>query len=122
MLIHFTHRIFIPNDKLAIESILGLGDIVLPGMLVTFCQRCDLAFKEKVKQSQLIHKKSTGIYSLEAHSFDTNSEKSLPNLFHWSLTAYVLSLVFALAICSFMNTPQPALLYIIPGTLLPVIW
>ena len=69
-------------------SMVGLGDIVLPGLLGCFCNRFD-----KYKQSKSIYYK------------------------HFML-AYLVSLMLCFSVLLFSNHPQPALLYIVPVTLM----
>merc|ERR1712098_151171 len=73
-------------------SLLGFGDILVPGLLLSFAHSYDLL---------------TGIkYKL-----------------YWSITtiAYILGLVATFISLFLMNSAQPALLYLVPFTLLPTI-
>ncbi|CAK0858612.1 unnamed protein product [Prorocentrum cordatum] len=75
------------------HSMLGLGDIVVPGLFMAFLAKFDA-----VKIGQ---KASTGFVYL-----------------HATLVAYVLSLMTTIAAMLFSNAAQPALLYIVPYVLI----
>lgn len=83
------------NDPLSVcwqrYSLLGFGDILVPGMLVGFCHGFDLATANRSK-----------IYYLT------------------TLIAYGLGLLVTFAGLYLMAIAQPALLYLVPFTLIPV--
>ncbi|UYV70729.1 SPPL3 [Cordylochernes scorpioides] len=86
-------------------SMLGLGDIVMPGLLLCFVLRYD-AYK---KAQQLCC-----------------SELPLPHYyrisyFHCSLIGYFLGLLTATVSSEVFKAAQPALLYLVPFTLLPLL-
>merc|ERR1719188_2434430 len=72
-------------------SILGFGDILVPGLLLSYCHAFDLA-------------------------------KETPLKLYWTIANvfYSLSLVATFISLFLMDSAQPALLYIVPCTLLPV--
>lgn len=78
-------------------SMLGLGDIVMPGLLLCFVLRYDA------------YKKSQGI---------TGSRLTY---FHCSLLGYFLGLLTATVSSEVFKAAQPALLYLVPFTLLPLL-
>merc|ERR1711936_677131 len=88
-------------------SMLGLGDIVMPGLLLCFVMRYD-AYK-KAQQAKLA---DAGI--------------PLPNnwyrisYFHCSLFGYFLGLLTATISSEVFKAAQPALLYLVPFTLIPL--
>lgn len=88
-------------------SMLGLGDIVMPGLLLCFVMRYDA-----YKRSQ-IHAGEAGL--------------PLPNYyhkityFHCSLIGYFLGLLTATVSSEVFKAAQPALLYLVPFTLLPLL-
>ncbi|KAF9439135.1 Signal peptide peptidase-like 2B [Entomortierella beljakovae] len=109
------------------EAMLGFGDVVLPGILVTFLKECDA----RLEEDQFM----TG---LDSNVTVTNISKSLPTPScsqsckkswwgkRWSyhLTAiigYALGLEVTFVAMMWMNKGQPALLYLVPFTVLPVI-
>jgi signal peptide peptidase-like protein 3 len=89
-------------------SMLGLGDIVMPGLLLCFVLRYDA-----YKRTQT-----------------TNGECGLPppvtvyhkiTYFHCSLIGYFLGLLTATMSSELFQAAQPALLYLVPFTLLPLL-
>merc|ERR1719220_222529 len=72
-------------------SILGFGDILVPGLLLSYCHAFDLAKETPIK-----------LYWTIANIF------------------YSLSLIATFISLFLMDSAQPALLYIVPCTLLPV--
>ncbi|KAK7870770.1 hypothetical protein R5R35_009914 [Gryllus longicercus] len=89
-------------------SMLGLGDVVMPGLLLCFVLRYDA-----YKKSQLLHLGETGV----------PPPKHLNKLsyFHCSLIGYFLGLLTATVSSEVFKAAQPALLYLVPFTLLPLL-
>nr|CCA26127.1 aspartyl protease family A22B putative [Albugo laibachii Nc14] len=88
-------REFATETEKAKHSILGLGDIVIPGIFVALLLRYD------------------------AHRAEiTNSFRSFKKpFFHSSLVAYVVGLATTVVVMFFFNAAQPALLYLVPACL-----
>ena len=82
-------------------SILGYGDIVLPGLLISYCLAFDLAKKALRKTYFIIC--SSG-YTIGFRYFQTN----------------LIGLICTYIALLIMESGQPALLYLVPCTLLPV--
>ncbi|XP_066148709.1 signal peptide peptidase-like 3 [Euwallacea fornicatus] len=80
-------------------SMLGLGDIVMPGLLLCFVLRYDA------------YKKSQGLAA----------PGSRLTYFHCSLLGYFLGLLTATVSSEVFKAAQPALLYLVPFTLLPLL-
>jgi len=77
------------NDELGRDRMLGFGDVALPGTLVSFLRR-----------------------------HDVRSQRSFfGGYFFPSVIGYFLGLCVTLAALAFMKMGQPALLYLVPGTL-----
>ncbi|XP_071945407.1 signal peptide peptidase-like 3 [Antedon mediterranea] len=91
-------------------SMLGLGDIVMPGLLLCFVMRYD---KYK-RQSNLEATTSTGIPLPP-----TLTDKL--TYFHCSLVGYFVGLMTATISSEVYKAAQPALLYLVPFTLLPLL-
>ena len=89
-------------------SMLGLGDIVMPGLLLCFVLRYDA-----YKKSQLLHSAETGVPPPNHFNRIT--------YFHCSLIGYFLGLLTATVSSEFFKAAQPALLYLVPFTLLPLL-
>ena len=80
-------------------SLLGLGDIVIPGLFVAILLRFD-AYRAKIKNPM------TGDH--------TNFSK---NYFHVNIVFYALGLVVTVGVMYFFKAAQPALLYLVPACL-----
>lgn len=88
-------RAFATATEKAKYSILGLGDIVIPGIFIALLLRYD-AHRANVTSS--------------SHSFPKP-------FFHVNLVFYVLGLVATVAVMFIFNAAQPALLYLVPACL-----
>lgn len=88
-------------------SMLGLGDIVMPGLLLCFVLRYDA-----YKKAQLL--------SAEA-GVPPPSNLNKISYFHCSLIGYFLGLLTATVSSEIFKAAQPALLYLVPFTLLPLL-
>eukprot|EP00959_Pyramimonas_sp_CCMP1952_P125422 2622356-Pyramimonas_sp.AAC.1 len=69
-------------------SMLGLGDIVVPGIFVAILLR-----------------------------FDNQRDNKGKAYFHYGMVGYVLGLATTIMVMNVFNAAQPALLYIVPGVL-----
>ena len=95
---------------------LGLGDIALPGFLVSLARRCDIdqRYKRTLPRSSLDYSlKESGIN-------ESTTQRDSPNLFQYSIVGYVIGLVMAFYIGSISGHAQPALIYLVPGVLIPI--
>ncbi|KAK0094639.1 hypothetical protein PV326_010416 [Microctonus aethiopoides] len=90
-------------------SMLGLGDVVMPGLLLCFVLRYDA-----YKKSQLI------LGGCEA-GVPPPRHLSRISYFHCSLIGYFLGLLTATVSSEVFKAAQPALLYLVPFTLLPLL-
>lgn len=90
-------------------SMLGLGDIVMPGLLLCFVLRYDA------------YKKSQGITSDAGGLPPPKGMGSKLTYFHCSLLGYFLGLLTATVSSEVFKAAQPALLYLVPFTLLPLL-
>jgi minor histocompatibility antigen H13 len=94
-------RSLIPNEETGkIDlSLLGLGDIVIPGFFLALLLRFDA------------HVAKLGTTKINIHA-------SFPKpYFHSALIAYVLGLMTTLFVMIKFNAAQPALLYLVPACL-----
>lgn len=99
-------KILFPRDSLIPNpetgkidlSLLGLGDIVIPGFFLALLLRFD-AHQAKLSDKVDIHARFPKPY------------------FHSCLIAYVLGLVTTLVVMIQFNAAQPALLYLVPACL-----
>jgi len=88
-------------------SMLGLGDIVMPGLLLCFVMRYDA-----YKRAQAKRMAEAGI-PLPSHWYKIS-------YFHCSLLGYFLGLLTATVSSEVFKAAQPALLYLVPFTLFPL--
>merc|ERR1719309_1654040 len=88
-------------------SMLGLGDIVMPGLLLCFVMRYDA-----YKKSQAAKLAEQGV------PLPSNWHRI--SYFHCSLFGYFLGLLTATISSEVFKAAQPALLYLVPFTLLPL--
>ena len=94
-------RSLIPNEETGkIElSLLGLGDIVIPGFFLALLLRFDASIANVA-------------------TVEVNIHESFPKpYFHSALFAYVLGLCTTLFVMIQFNAAQPALLYLVPACL-----
>jgi len=88
-------------------SMLGLGDIVMPGLLLCFVMRYD-AYKRAQAQR------------MAAAGIPVPTSWTKISYFHCSLLGYFLGLLTATVSSEVFKAAQPALLYLVPFTLLPL--
>ena len=92
---------FSKGDKFQ-PSMLGLGDIVVPGIFLSLLGKWDTARHFRANVAKY------GLDEAEKHPVGYST------YFNWSMVAYVLSLVATLIAMIYMEAAQPALLYIVP--------
>jgi len=78
------------------HSMLGLGDIVVPGIFIAFLAKWDTHRMGETKASSFVY-------------------------LNTAMVAYVLSLIMTVSIMLFFNAAQPALLYIVPYLLITTV-
>ncbi|QCE08189.1 signal peptide peptidase-like 3 [Vigna unguiculata] len=93
----------VPGENATDFMMLGLGDMAIPGMLLALVLCFD-------------YRKSRDIVNL----FELHSSKGHKYIWY-ALPGYAIGLVTALAAGVLTHSPQPALLYLVPSTLGPVI-
>merc|ERR1719507_2715013 len=99
--------VFPSNHNSGHFSMLGLGDIVMPGLLLCFVLRYDA-----YKKAQHAKMAEAGI--------PLPSNWTRISYFHCSLFGYFLGLLTATISSEVFKAAQPALLYLVPFTLLPL--
>jgi len=92
-------------------SMLGLGDIVMPGLLLCFVLRYD-AYKRMQIADQAI---------ASPPAVPAMSNLQRVTYFHCSLIGYFLGLLTATVSSEIFKAAQPALLYLVPFTMLPLL-
>ncbi|KAM0800073.1 signal peptide peptidase-domain-containing protein [Usnea florida] len=118
-------------------SMLGLGDVVLPGMMIGFALRFDLYLFYLRQQTQRVIKDSESEVIKAAwhpatggwgERFWTSRDELLKSrhfqgvlfpktYFHASLIGYVLGMLCTFGVMEVYHHAQPALLYLVPGVL-----
>ena len=87
-------------------SMLGLGDIVIPGLYLALILRMDMQRKEAANRPR-------------TRSKARELKKKPPPMYFWAVAlGYALGLVTTIAVMNIFEAAQPALLYIVPGLLL----
>jgi len=87
-------------------SMLGLGDIVIPGLYLALILRMDMQRKEAASRPRTRSKAKA-------------LKKKPPPMYFWAVTlGYALGLITTIAVMNIFEAAQPALLYIVPGLLL----
>jgi signal peptide peptidase-like protein 3 len=93
----------LPGGSASVFMMLGLGDMAIPSMLLALVLCFD-------------HRKSRDTVSL----FELRSSKGHKYIWY-ALPGYTIGLITALAAGVLTHSPQPALLYLVPSTLGPVV-
>lgn len=90
------------------QGILGLGDIVIPGIFVALCLRFD----------DYLHCKKQGLVH---HRQNVHILAKFPRVYFYTvMVGYILGLVATAVAMEWMKAAQPALLYLVPGTTVSV--
>jgi len=94
-------------------ALIGLGDVLLPGIVISFCLRIDvfIYFKQR-----LIDNKET----LKS-AFPVNARMFSKVYFTGSLIGYLCGFVIAIVITHTFSKAQPALLYLVPSVIFAVL-
>lgn len=93
-------------------SMLGLGDIIIPGIVMSLCLRFDYyLFKNKKCKGNA---KNT-FYSVNIH------ESFAKHYFYTITVLYQLGLIMTYCMMFYFQHPQPALLYLVPACLLAIL-
>lgn len=94
------------SDK---SNMLGLGDIVLPGIYIALLLRYDV---------KLCFADISNIINYDKYKVDIRNVST----FVFAVVCYCISLCVCLLIMFYFEHAQPALLYIVPGIILPVVF
>ncbi|KAF9581554.1 Signal peptide peptidase-like 2B [Lunasporangiospora selenospora] len=102
-----------PGAQSGGEAMLGFGDVVLPGILITFLKECDARLEE---DSCLSPATSIGLMGAQS------SSKARRWSYHLTaVLGYALGLEVTFVAMMWSQRGQPALLYLVPFTVLPVV-
>lgn len=94
---------------------LGLGDVVIPGLLASMCIRCDLINAFKLGKEKAVKDGVKDDATLVAKYIE---QEMTCFYFYQSLASYFIGLVATYGALSVYKTAQPALLYILPCQLI----
>ena len=108
-----------PGDDLKKFSLLGLGDIVIPGIFVALMLRYDIMRYKRMRNSAKKEDNDDEISEEEEAAREAAETRELVAApcpyFKWTFAGYVLGLVATIVVMNVFNAAQPALLYIVPG-------
>jgi hypothetical protein len=93
-------------------SVLGLGDITVPGMLLAYARDVD-NHSDQSRFIEVCDLESRSCSLKKSHEKDHASPSN--QLFNYGLIGYVLGLSLAILASRISQHPQPALLYIVPS-------
>jgi len=105
-------KLLFPRGK-NLFSIVGLGDILIPGLIISYCLRIDvfLFFNKRVKETEKTLKEI----------FPENTSQITKKYFHGAITGYLLGFICTILSATVFNFPQPALLYLVPGVIFSIL-
>ncbi|KAG0298423.1 Signal peptide peptidase-like 2A [Linnemannia gamsii] len=113
---------FRPNGG---EAMLGFGDVVLPGILVTFLRECDARLEEDQSlSSMLIGMDSAAARRTTGLLLSGSNGREGQRRWSYYLTAilgFAVGLEVTFVAMMWSNQGQPALLYLVPCTVAPVV-
>ena len=98
-------------DSDAVFSMLGLGDIVIPGIFIALMLRFDA-------QRAIEGGTKTNGKKIETDLTKDIPEKFIKTYFNATMTAYVIGLASTVLIMYHFKAAQPALLYLVPACLI----
>ena len=100
-------------------SLLGLGDIVIPGVFIALCLRYDIIKSlNKIKLTEFVNK---GLGDEVVQLLQHHAASAPRPYFYGSLIGYMVAIVTTVIIMLVFEHGQPALLYLVPACLLSVI-
>jgi signal peptide peptidase-like protein 3 len=114
-------KLIFPNTFTGRVMMIGLGDIALPGALVSLALRCDKTVERQLKMA-VEEKKDLEALSQHPHETSMQRNFSKSSLFVSTLVAYFMSLLLAFFANVYSGHPQPALIYIVPVVLGTLCW
>jgi minor histocompatibility antigen H13 len=104
-------------------SILGLGDIVIPGIFMSFCLRFDvLKSLSKGTLEGLIDAERKGrVDNGKTMQYIITKGNEAPKIYFTSvIVGYLIAIITTVIIMFYFNHGQPALLYLVPGCILAI--
>lgn len=126
-------KLIFPGAAGGRSIMLGLGDIALPGALVALALRSDIAISKLVQMKSLnddLELARLESSSLIADADETHGNKPVvhhsinvksSNLFRYAMIGYFVGLCCAFIGNMLSGHAQPALIYLVPSVLLPIL-
>ncbi len=106
------------GDYIPSMSMLGLGDIILPGLLISFAARLDAAKKLVNTASIRTRAASEGVRDVSnLYRKRKFWSRIYSGYFYRAILAYGSGLLLSLIVSHILQQPQPALMYLIPLTI-----
>lgn len=100
-------------------SLLGLGDIVLPGVFIGLCLRYDILKNCDLAKAQELYDQGKAESFLEIMK---KARGSAPKpYFFGAMIGYMVAIVVTVIVMIVFDHGQPALLYLVPGVLISVL-
>lgn len=103
-------------------AMIGIGDIIVPGFLVSMCIRLDFIKNLLIKSVKSKTQAKSGqqlIQELQKPSFESIRDDSYDNYYFWNtMIGYNLGMFVTIFVMNYTKNPQPALLYILPVMIL----
>ena len=100
-------------------ALLGLGDIVLPGIFIAMCLRYDI---QKTIDKAKAHASIDAGNWQHVHKELLQQAESAPRpYFHGAIISYLLAILATVVVMLIFEHGQPALLYLVPACLLSVL-
>ncbi len=115
-----------PRDPTATPpqySILGLGDIVIPGIFMSLCLRFDVLKHLDVKRIEALAEgeKKGSVENGQLMNYVIQTGIKAPKTYFKAvIIGYLVAILTTIVIMIVFNHGQPALLYLVPGCLLAV--
>eukprot|EP00638_Chattonella_subsalsa_P003841 CAMPEP_0117765326 /NCGR_PEP_ID=MMETSP0947-20121206/20037_1 /TAXON_ID=44440 /ORGANISM="Chattonella subsalsa, Strain CCMP2191" /LENGTH=237 /DNA_ID=CAMNT_0005587943 /DNA_START=375 /DNA_END=1088 /DNA_ORIENTATION=+ len=121
-------KLIVPNWGASHFSMLGLGDIAIPGIFLAFALQYDFFLRQKAK-SQKEEKDELSVELLEMGTRrQDQSQRNTPDVsavnayFRACLIGYVIGLLLSGLASAIFRAAQPALLYLVPCVLGPLVY
>lgn len=103
-------------------SILGLGDIVIPGIFVSLCLRFDFLKSLDISKVQSLVKREEKGEDVSLMSYLVKQATTCKkHYFAAVLVGYLIAIVATIVVMLVFDHGQPALLYLVPGCILTVL-
>jgi minor histocompatibility antigen H13 len=105
-------------------SLLGLGDIIIPGIFVSLCLRFDILKSIDIEELQNVitdEKDGSGDKGGVARFLFRAAGNSQKSYFTAVLIGYLMAIVATIIVMFAFDHGQPALLYLVPGCILMVL-